>query len=62
MQELNIGRAETVEEGATLVINLSQIETWALDYWIGRHVEPRPTRSEAVYRLVLMGLGEHPGQ
>ena len=62
MQELDSGPAETVEEGTTLVIKLSQTETWALDYWIGRHAEPRPTRSEAVHRLVLMGLGEQPGQ
>jgi hypothetical protein len=61
MQQKPAG-SKAVDEGATILLQLSPTETWSLDAWIERHDEPRPTRSEAVHRLVLMGLCEHPGQ
>jgi hypothetical protein len=52
------------EPDRSRVINvaLNEVELLALDHWIARRREPRPTREEAVRRLVKCGLSGHPGQ
>jgi hypothetical protein len=48
--------------GAEVTITLNALETYCLDEWIERHEEPRPSRSEAIRRLMRIGLNGHPGQ
>lgn len=48
--------------GAEVIVSLNALETYCLDEWIEKHQEPRPSRAEAIRRLMRMGLCEHPGQ
>ena len=41
---------------------LSATELKMLDAWIERHADPKPTRVEALHRLLACALLEHPGQ
>lgn len=43
-------------------VTLSKGELRALDLWIERHTEPRPSRPQALRRLLICGLTGHPGQ
>ena len=47
---------------ADISVRLNGLELFCLDEWIERHEEPRPSRSEAIRRLMRAGLTEHPGQ
>jgi hypothetical protein len=42
--------------------SLSSTELKSLDAWIERHPDPKPTRVEALHRLLACALIEHPGQ
>jgi hypothetical protein len=50
------------KEQTLVSVTLSDVELNALDHWIARRREPRPTREEAIRRLVQCGLSGHPGQ
>jgi hypothetical protein len=41
---------------------LSAFELRMLDSWIERHPDPKPSRVEALHRLLAGALSEHPGQ
>ena len=43
-------------------VSLSADERTMLDEWIAKHPDPKPSREEAVRRLMTCGLIEHPGQ
>lgn len=49
-------------ESAAPPFALSATELKMLDAWIERHADPRPTRAEALHRLLACALIEHPGQ
>jgi hypothetical protein len=60
----------TVLEGATashaagceVTVTLNALETYCLDEWVEKHAEPRPSRAEAILRLMRIGLCGHPAQ
>ena len=49
-------------ESAAPPFTLSATELTMLDSWIERHADPKPTRVEALHRLLACALLEHPGQ
>jgi hypothetical protein len=51
------GRPKTTGRGAGLMVRMQEADLAALDAWIERHPEPKPSRPEAIRRLVEKGLG-----
>ena len=49
-------------EGAMIKVALSGDQLSALDNWIAARPEPRPSRPEAIRRLLTCALVDHPGQ
>ncbi len=45
----------------TLTINFSQTQIAAIDAWIERHSDPKPSREDAVCQLVTGRLGAEEG-
>jgi|GEM_PF-4247861 len=43
-------------------VALTADELKMVDAWIERHPDPKPSRPEAVHRLLICALSEHPGQ
>jgi len=50
------GRPKTTGKGVGLLVRLHSPELSKLDDWIARQPEPKPTRPEAIRRLVEKGL------
>jgi len=51
------------EAQTQLLVTFGPAQIAAIDAWIARHADPKPTREEAVRRLVIGRLGaedEHP--
>jgi hypothetical protein len=46
-------------KGEQVVVRIQPDPMGRLDAWIARQEEPRPTRAEAIRRLVEKALGEH---
>lgn len=44
---------------ATVTLHLDKTTITALDAWIARHDEPRPTREEAAVQVLEGALGSH---
>ncbi|MGZ8999401.1 MAG: hypothetical protein ACXW2T_11165 [Allosphingosinicella sp.] len=60
-------RAHYLESGGRtdedeLRLKLSADELKMVDAWIERHPDPKPTRAQAIHRLLISALIEHPGQ
>lgn len=55
---------EEVTGGSSIEVqlHLSHAELAMIDDWIERHHHPRPSRIEAIHRLLGCALIEHPGQ
>lgn len=51
-------RPKTTGKGLGLLVRVPPPELARLDAWIGRQIEPRPTRPEAIRKLVETALGE----
>ena len=49
-------------QSAAPSFTLSAFELTMLDTWIERHPDPKPSRVEALHRLLAGALSEHPGQ
>lgn len=45
-----------------ICVKLKHDELAALDSWIAAHPKPRPSRPQAIHRLMICGLLDHPGQ
>ena len=47
--------------GTTVTITFGPVLIAAIDAWIARHDDPKPTREDAVYQLVAGRLGAEEG-
>ena len=50
------GRPKTTGRGAGVMVRMQEAHLAALDAWIERQPEPKPSRPEAIRRLVEKGL------
>lgn len=57
-----LGKDAAGDGEVALTVTLTPTEAAVLDEWIARHEAPRPSRAQAVRRLVCSGLTGHPGQ
>jgi hypothetical protein len=51
-----IGRPKTTGPGTGVLVKMHDLHLDALDNWIAKQKEPKPSRPEAIRRLVELGL------